>query len=631
MGLPVREFAFGNHTEPRLGMDRGSHSSTKNSRQQKGVPAPFPPISAKEIHTELSRILVSEAFANAGRMKRFLKYVVDQSLHGKDDDLSEYWIGLQVYDRDQSFDPRLDSIVRVDATRLRSKLREFYDSEGRDSPILIEVPKGSYKAIFKKGKGPRAETSGQRPAKERSDAKTIAVLPFADLSPERDQEYLGNGIAEELMFALSRVPKLRVVSQTSVFAFKGKGMDVREIGHKLEVECILEGSVRKAEQKLRITVRLNDVATGFHIWSQVFTCELKDIFSVQEEISQSVAEALRVKVAGGEPLQLPKARACNVNAYNHYLIGRAFWNKQTEAGFRTAITHFENCLVEDASYAKAYMGIADCYRKLEFWGLMSPSDALPRAKVAAQKALVLDGSLIEARLPLAAITAVNEWNWAEADAMFQKILRAHPDYAPAHQAYAMMCLLPMGRFDEAIEQVQVAQQLDPLALLINFHVGGAFYFAGRYDEAIEQFRGTLELEPSYHLAHMGLAIALGEKGMFNEAIATLHKAKTLAGEIMPIRGALGNIYGRAGRISEAEAVLKELFELQGVRYVSPLDFALVYAGLGKTEEVFRYLERAASDHCGRLAWTLVEPRFENFRSNPRFVALIKGVHPSREH
>ena len=559
-------------------------------------------------------------------MKRFLQYVVDGSLRGQDDDLNEYSIGLHVYDRGVNFDPRLDSIVRVDAARLRSKLREYYASEGTASDIRIEIPKGSYKATFNKKRASPPQNSKRGSAKETSDAKTIAVLSFADLSPQRDQEYFGDGIAEELMFALSRVPKLRVVAQTSVFAFKGKGLDVREIGRKLSVQCVLEGSVRKAEQKLRITVRLTDVASGFHIWSEVFTCELKDVFVVQEEISRSVAEALRVAVAGGEPVQLPKARACNVNAYNHYLLGRAFWNKQTEAGFRTAITHFENSLVEDAGYAKAHMGIADCYRKLEFWGLMSPSDALPRARAAAQKAMELDGSLIEAEVPLAAIMAVNEWNWAHADSMFQKILRASPDYAPAHQAYAMMCLLPMRRLEEAIEQMRVARELDPLALLINAHLGGVLYFAGRYDEAIEQLRETLELEPGYHLAHMGLAIALGEKGMFDDAIATLHKARTLAGEIMPIRGALGNIYGRAGRVSEAETVLKELFDLQSVRYVSPVDFALVYAGLGKTEEVFQYLEKAAHDRCGRLAWTLVEPRHEGLRSNPRFVALNKQVH-----
>jgi TolB-like protein len=604
-------------------VDHRNQPPTRNSSHGRGGTDQFRAISTKEIQEELIRIFNSGAFANADRMKRYLKFVVDQSLQGKDDDLTEYSIGLQVYDRDHTFDPRLDSIVRVDAARLRSKLREFYDSDGSGSRIRIEIPKGGYKAIFTNRARRSPERSGH--PQETYKAKTIAVLPFADLSAQRDQEYFGDGIAEELMFALSRVPRLRVVSQTSVFAFKGKGMDVRDIGGQLGVENILEGSVRKAGQKLRITVRLTDVASGFNIWSEVFTCELTDVFAVQEEIARSVADALRLTVAGGEPIQLPRSRACNVNAFNEYLIGRAFWNKQTEPGFRAAITHFENCLTEDPSYAKAYFGISDCYRKLEFWGLMKPMDALPRAKEAAHKALEMDGSLIEAKVPIAAITAVNDWRWAQADSMFQSILSFHPDYAPAHQAYAMMCLAPMRRFDEAIEHIQIAKQLDPLALLINAHVGGAFYLAGRYDEAIEQLQNTLEFEPNYHLAHMGLAVALGEKGMFDKALAVLQRARTLAGEIMPIRGALGNIYARAGRIAEAEAVLGELVELQRARYVSPLDFALIYAGLERAAEVFQCLKHAATDHCGRLAWTLIDPRYEGLRSDPRFVKLSNQV------
>jgi serine/threonine-protein kinase len=560
-------------------------------------------------------------------MKRFLRCVVEETLAGRGDQLNEQFLGVEVYDRDESFDPRIDSIVRVDAGRLRSKLMEYYSSEGTGNSTVIEMPKGSYKALFSRAKGGDSRSLGPGRPADRSGGKTIAVLPFADLSPERDQEYFGDGIAEELMFALSRVPRLRVVSQTSVFAFKGKGMDVRAIGRQLNVECILEGSVRKSGQKLRIVVQLTDVATGFHIWSEVFSCELRDVFTVQEEISRSVAAALRVTVAGQEPTELPRPRACNVNAFNHYLIGRAFWNKQTESGLRTAVSHFENCLAEDASYARAYLGIADCYRKLEFWGLMNPSDALPKATAAAQEALELDGSLIEAKVPLAAMMAVNRWKWTEADATFRQILLAHADYAPAHQAYAMMCLLPLQRFEEAIDQIQLAQQLDPLALLTNAHVGWAFYVTGRHDEAIEQFRKTLELEPTYHLAHLGLAIALGEKGSFDDAISTLEKAKTLAGEIMPIRGALGNIYGRAGKMREAEGVLHELFELQSARYVSPVDFALVYQGLGKIEEVFECLQRAAADHCGRLAWSVVDPRFASLRSDPRFLALLKRVFP----
>src|SRR6516225_8506141 len=263
-------------------MSRGNLLSGK-ATPEASRPATKPhSITSNEIRAELQRILASGIFATADRMKRFLRFVVDETLAGKGDDLNESSLGMEVYDRDETFDPRVDSIVRVDAGRLRSKLREFYESEGASSLIRIEIPKGSYKPLFKMSKETDSGTSGKRRTRTGPAGRTIAVLPFADLSPERDQEYFGDGIAEELMFALSRVPKLRVVSQTSVFAFKGKGMDVRDIGGQLGVGNILEGSVRKAGQKLRITTRLSDVVTGFQIWSEAFNCDLRDVFQFRK-------------------------------------------------------------------------------------------------------------------------------------------------------------------------------------------------------------------------------------------------------------------------------------------------------------------------------------------------------------
>lgn len=584
-------------------------------------------VSPDEVHAELERILGHSVFANAGKMKRFLRFVVLETLAGRGDHLNEALVGMEVYSHGKAFDPRLDSTVRVEAGRLRAKLREFYESQGDRGRIRIEIPKGSYKPIFKSLTETRTNKSAQASLEKSAGARTIAVLPFADMSPQKDQEYFGDGLAEELMFALSRLQNLRVVSQTSVFAFKGKGMDVREIGRQLNVESIMEGSVRKAEQQLRITARLTEVDTGFQIWSEVFDCALKDIFEVQQQISKSVARALRTAVLGDEEDIPCQSSTTNLSAFNHFLVGRSYWNKQTEAALNTAIGHFEKAVAEDPTYGKAYLGISDCLRKLEFWGLMHASDALPKAKEAARRALSVDATLIEANIPLAAIRAVNEWEWSEAERMFREILRACADSAHAHQVYAMMCLLPLGRFDEAIEHIHVARQLDPLALLINAHVGGAYYFAGRYEKAIEQLQMTLELEPSYHLAHLGLAIALEEKGLFDDALATVEKAKSLAGEIMPIWGALGHIYARAGKTREAEAVLGQLFSMEPVRYISPLDFALVFDGLGRTDKALECLDKAAVDHCGRLPWALVDPRHKNLRSDDRFQALTRRVFP----
>jgi serine/threonine-protein kinase len=584
-------------------------------------------ISPDEAYAELERIFADSAFATAEKMKRFLRFIVQETLAGRGDDLNETLVGMELYSRDGTFDPRQDSIVRVEAGRLRAKLREFYELQAGGGGIRIDIPKGSYKPTFKGLKGTGAKKSAEIALEKRSPGRTIAVLPFADMSPQRDHEYFGDGLAEELMFALSRLQNLRVVSQTSVFAFKGKGTDVREIGKQLDVEYIMEGSVRKAEQQLRVAVRLSEAGTGFQIWSEVFERTLKDVFEVQQQISKAVAGALRIAVLGEEE-DLPGCSSTkNLSAFNHYLLGRSYWNKQTEAALHAAIGHFEKAVAEDPAYGKAHFGISDCLRKLEFWGLMRASDAVPKAKEAARRALAVDPTLIEANIPLAAIKAVNEWEWAEAEAMLRGILGTCADSADARQVYAMMCLLPLGRFDEAIEQIHIARQLDPLALLTNAHVGGAYYFAGRYDEAIEQLQATLELEPNYHLAHLGLAVAMEEKGLFNEAIATIEKAKSLAGEIVAIWGALGNIYARAGKTREAEAVLGELLALESARYISPLDFALVYEGLGRIDEAMECLDKAAAEHCGRLPWSLVDPRHKNLRSDARFQDLMRRVFP----
>ena len=265
-------------------------------------------IPASEIRGELERILSSGIFATAGRMKRFLRFVVKETLEGRGDELNESQLGAEVYDRNEIFDPRVDSIVRVDAGRLRSKLREFYVSEEGNSSIRIDIPKGSYKPSFKKLKDLDASPSTQRFTKEQAGMKTLAVLPFADLSPHADHGHFGDGVSEELTFALSRVPNLRVVSQTSAFAFKGGRADVREIGRQLGVKSIVEGSVRKSKRKLRIMVRLADVATGFQIWSEVYTFELRDVFSAQKEISGAVTKALCARVWREELHHQPKRK-----------------------------------------------------------------------------------------------------------------------------------------------------------------------------------------------------------------------------------------------------------------------------------------------------------------------------------
>ena len=276
--------------------------------QRSGASTNSPAIDPREIRDELERVLPSSIFSTADRMKRFLRFVVEETLEGRGDKLNELLLGMAVYDRDGKFDPRLDSIVRVDAGRLRAKLREFYGSEGVNSSIGIEIPKGSYKAVFKRLQNRDQETSPGLRAKDPKVTKSLAVLPFADLSSRRDHQFLGEGIVEELIYGLSRIPEFRVVSLTSVLALKGKQIDVREMGRQLGVESFVEGSVRKVKQKIRVMVRLTDVATGFHTWSEVYAFVSRDIFADQERISNSIAEALSVRLGAPASVQNKKKR-----------------------------------------------------------------------------------------------------------------------------------------------------------------------------------------------------------------------------------------------------------------------------------------------------------------------------------
>jgi L-aspartate-alpha-decarboxylase len=351
-------------------------------------------------------------------------------LEGRSHEINEYSIGVEVYDRPTAFDPRIDSTVRVEAGRLRAKLREYYEAEGRDSAIRIQLPKGSYSPSFREIAPRSDEIEADSDATGRETLKSIAVLPFADLSPAHDQEYFGYGIAEELTFARSRLRQLLVASQTSVFASKETLQDVREICKKLGVEAVLEGSVRKHESKLLVTAQLVSASSGYRVWSEVYDRELEDVFKIQEDISGSVVSALSTGFLSLSKEKVAKAPTGSVEAYEAYLRGRYFWNRQSEESLRMALREFEQAIAEDPGFARAHVGVSDCYRLLEFWGLLSLKDAYAKAKGAAERALELDGSLPEARAALGVLMAVYDWNWAAAERQFHQVFDAFAKSSP---------------------------------------------------------------------------------------------------------------------------------------------------------------------------------------------------------
>ena len=576
-------------------------------------------MSADAIRGHLADVVASSVFSKADRISRFLRYVVETSLEGRTNQISEYSIAVEVYDRPKDFDPRLDGIVRVEAGRLRSKLREYYEGDGKNSSVRIEFPKGGYSPVFKEIR----VSSSKQPANTASGGgpRSLAVLPFADLSPQRDQEYFGDGIAEELMFALSRFEEIRVASQTSAFAFKGKQENIQRIGEALNVDTILEGSVRKADLRLRITAQLIDVATGFHIWSNVYDRELNDVFAIQEDIARSIVGTLTNTLLKPTSRKLAVPSTENLSAHTAYLKGRFFWNRQTEASLNLAIAEFEKAINEDPGYARAHIGLSDCYRLLEFWGAMPPETAIPKARQAVADAVKVEGSLPEAQAAHAVLDAVYGWSWASAEERFRRVFDVLPSYPVAHQAYAVMCLAPQGRFDEAISELNVARQLDPLAPWLNAQLGFVFYLSRRYEDAATQLHSTIELDDCFYLAHTFLAAVFSQQGKFAEAHALLQKAHKQAPENSRVLGWLAYVNAKLGRKKKAANVAEELEQRSRSGYVCPLDLARAHSGMDNSNQTLTYLEKAVERRCGRLISAIVDPTYDSVRSDHRFTAL----------
>jgi serine/threonine-protein kinase len=465
--------------------------------------------------------------------------------------------------------------------------------------------------------------AGGRERKALRPEKSIVVLSFADVSRGRELEYLCDGIAEEIIGTLARLEGIRVVARTSAFSFKGKNEDVRSIARKLNVDAVLEGSVRMADNRLRITAQLINAADGYHLWSERYDRQMEDVFAIQDEITLAIVNKLKVTLLGGEREALVKRSTEDVEAYNLYLKGRYFWNKRTETGYLKSLEYYRHAIDKDPAYAAAHAGIADSYDLLGWYGYFAPEEAFPRARAAADKARELDPTLAEAHASLGWINANYDWNWAAAEREYKRSLELNPSYATAHQWYSEF-LTYMGRHDESIAEGRKAQELDPLSIIINNDVGQVYYFARRYDEAIAQLRKTLEMDPDFAVAHFLLGLCLAQKSLHDEAIEEGRIAMTLAGEDDTlILSQLGVIYALSGREDKARQVLAELAELSREKYASPFPVALVHAGLGENDEAFEWLGRACEKRDHWVETLKVHPVLDGLRGDERYSRLLR--------
>ena len=451
---------------------------------------------------------------------------------------------------------------------------------------------------------------------------SVAVLPFANMSGDKENEYFSDGLAEEILNALTKLPGLKVAARTSAFAFKGRNEDIRRIGETLRVTHALEGSVRKAGNRVRITAQLISIADGCHVWSERYDREMSDIFAIQDEISQAIVNVLRLKLAK-PAAQATARRAVEPEAYEAYLKGRSFWNKRTEADLNRSIEYFHRAIELDPSYPLAYAGLSDAYVMLGIFGVRPPDDVYPKAKAAASKALEMDETLAEAHAGLGHVLTAYDWDFHGAEKEYKRALDLNFRYPTAHQWYGHM-LVVTGRSAEAIAEVIRARDFDPLSVPINAFVGLIYMKARQYGQAIAASRKVIELDPKNPFAHWILARSLDAQNELQEAVAEAEKAVSLSGRTHPFAAQLGYAYARSGDAVKARQAVDQLMELSRSKYVSPYDIALIYTGLGEKDLAFAWLEKAYVERTGRLL-ELPDPAFDSMRSDPRFLNLVKRI------
>jgi TolB-like protein len=653
-------------------MDRALNPENK---VEESWPRPARSFSDEAIRVELENILGSRTFRAAQSQKKFLAYAVDQVLAGRAHLLKEYVIATEALGRTASFDPRLDPIVRTEARKLRARLDKYYTTEGSGDPLRVEFRKGSYVPSFHHAHRPDAEPPSEVPevhtlpvphaleapllpdvptnrAPSRrsgllvslavlvlavagaivfhlsparfsdttlaANDASIAVLPLVNLS-DNNQEFLSDGLTDELIDALKQVPGLQVVARTSAFRFKAKTFDFREIDQKLHVRAVLVGSVRNSENRLTVAVQLNNAENGYHLWSGSYERDSANIGTIPPEIATAVTNVLGVGQvrAGGQSLG-QAAVSPNSAAHEDYLRGLYFRNRYNADSLNKAIGYFKQAIAEDPSFAQAYAGLADCYAMARPVFATPPLEVVSKIRAAASKALELDAKLGDPHIDLA-VSAEYEFDWAAAEREFKKGLALSPGNVEGHLWYAWYLALA-GRKDEVLTERSIAARLDPVSPSAVESLGDYYSAVGRYDSAVQEFRSALAIEPNFGLAHQDLGDTYLLQGRCDNALDELR----LANESMPgprRMGDLGHAYAVCGHATEARRILRDFLEEPRHGAIPAFAIAEIYMGLGDKDRAFPWLEKAIDERdLGMgLKW---DGYFEPIRSDPRFNVLL---------
>jgi len=472
----------------------------------------------------------------------------------------------------------------------------------------------------------RATSSTAPPA----DQKSIAVLPFDNLSHDQDNAYFAEGVQDEILTRLAKVADLKVISRTSTQHFKSSPDNLPQIAKQLGVANILEGSVQKSSGQVRVNVQLINALTDAHLWADTYDRKLTDIFAVESDIAKTIADTLQAKLSGSERTAMSKKPTANPEAYELYLKGKFFWNKRTAADLQRAIDYFNQAIAKDPNYALAYAGLAQAWKLLPAFNGGAPQDCFPQAESAARKALALDDTLSDAHAALASLKGLNGFDYAGAIIEYERALQLNPNDATAHQWFANDTLANIGQNEREVAVMKRAVELDPLSLIINSNLGVAYIHAGRLDEAIAQLRKTVELDGTFYYARYNLAQALELKGLIPEATAEYQKTMSMTEDPVPL-GMLGRLYALHGQKDEALKILQRLRQNREERYTAAYGLALIYVGLGDRNEALNWLEQGYREHDGfNIGPIRVDPLLAPLHGDPRFEALAEKIVPARE-
>jgi TolB-like protein/DNA-binding winged helix-turn-helix (wHTH) protein/Flp pilus assembly protein TadD len=454
--------------------------------------------------------------------------------------------------------------------------------------------------------------------------RSVAVLPLENLSGDASQNYFADGMTDELITDLAQISALRVISRTSVMVYKGARKPLPEIARELNVDAVVEGTVLRSGDQIRITAQLIEASTDKHLWSQSYEAELRDTLALQNKVARAVADQIRISLTPQEQAALKSVKVVNPEAYESCLKGRYFWNKRTADGLKVALAYFNQAIEEDPKYARAYSGLADTYALLGDWqyAVMSPKEAFPKAKAAAIKALELDGALGEAHNSLAFVLDGFDWDLESGGKEFRRAIELNPGYATAHHWYAWHLSL-LGRYDEAIAEMRKAENLDPLSLIINADLAELLVLAHSYDESVRQSLKTIEMDANFPLAHNQLAQAYLQKHMYDEAVAELRKAVQLSGGSPTCIANLARAYVVSGKRSEAVKLLSDLKKRSTPGYSNASEIAMIYASLGDTDQAMNWLEKGYDERFN--PGVLLRPGFDPLRSDSRFQNLLHRI------